>query len=212
MFSGKTEELIRILRRSDLAGKKIIVVKPLIDVRSTDEIASRRTSSGQSKDFAKSEVFPAISIESAQELGDIIRREQPTILAIDEAQFFDPWLMDFLVDLMRRTRDTDLTVLVAGLDMDAWGRPFGVMPHVMALADEVQKETAICFQCKMPAMFTQKLGSSDQQVEVVIPDGGHIYVVNTVRRGVAGYEAAHRSNCRDTGHRVNTGARRTSTI
>lgn len=166
MFSGKTEELIRILRRSDLAGKKIVVVKPLLDVRSNNEIASRRTSNGQSKDFAKSESFPAQSIQSAQELGDIVRREQPTILAIDEAQFFDPWLLDFLTDLMRRTGNTDLTVLVAGLDMDAWGKPFGMMPHIMALADEVQKETAICFRCKMPAMFTQKLVSSSQQVEV----------------------------------------------
>lgn len=166
MFSGKTEELIRVLRRSDLAGKKIIVVKPMIDVRTENEIASRRTSSGQSKDFAKSEVFPAQPISSAQELGDVIRKEQPTILAIDEVQFFEPWLIDFLSDLMSRTRDTDLMVLAAGLDMDAWGKPFGVMPQIMAMADEVQKETAICFRCKAPAMFTQKLVSSDQQVEV----------------------------------------------
>lgn len=166
MFSGKTEELIRILRRSDLAGKKIIVVKPMIDVRTENEIASRRTSNGHSKDFAKSEVFPALPVASAQELGDVIRKEQPTILAIDEVQFFEPWLIDFLTDLMRRTRDTDLTVLAAGLDMDAWGKPFGVMPHIMSMADEVQKETAICFKCKAPAMFTQKLVNSEQQVEV----------------------------------------------
>lgn len=166
MFSGKTEELIRILRRSDLAGKKIIVVKPMVDVRTENEIVSRRTSTGQSKDFAKSEVFPAQPVNSPQELGDVIRKEQPTILAIDEAQFFDSWLLDFLVDLMHRTRDTDLNVLVAGLDMDAWGKPFGVMPQIMSMADEVQKETAICFQCKAPAIFTQKLISSNKQVEV----------------------------------------------
>lgn len=166
MFSGKTEELIRILHRSDLAGKKISVVKPRLDVRSADEIASRRTADAKSKDFTKSGSFPAIPIESAQELGDIVKREQPTILGIDEAQFFEPWLYDFLVDLLRRTSNTDLTILVAGLDMDAWGRPFGIMPQIMAMADEVQKETAICFQCKQPAMFTQKLVSSDQQVEV----------------------------------------------
>lgn len=166
MFSGKTEELIRILHRSDLAGKKIIVVKPRLDVRTENEIASRRTSDGKSKDFTKSGSFPATPIETAQELGDIIKKEQPTILAIDEAQFFDAWILDFLMDLMRRTGDTDLTVLVAGLDMDAWGKPFGMMPQIMALADEVQKETAICFRCKQSAMFTQKLVSSSQQVEV----------------------------------------------
>ena len=166
MFSGKTEELIRILHRSDLAGKRIVVVKPRLDIRSAEEIASRRTSGGQNKDFAKSGSFPAAPIDSAQELGDLIKNEQPNILGIDEAQFFQPWLYDFLVDLLRHRSNTDLMVLVAGLDMDAWGRPFGIMPQLMALADEVQKETAICFRCKQPAMFTQKLVSSNQQVEV----------------------------------------------
>ena len=166
MFSGKTEELIRILHRSDLAGKRIVVVKPRLDVRSAEEIASRRTSNGITKDFAKSGSFPATPIDSAQELGDIIRTTQPNILGVDEAQFFQPWLYDFLFDLLRHRSNTDLTVLVAGLDMDAWGRPFGIMPQLMSLADEVQKETAICFRCKQPAMFTQKLVSSEQQVEV----------------------------------------------
>lgn len=166
MFSGKTEELIRILHRSDLAGKKISVVKPRLDVRTADEIASRRTANAQSKDFAKSGSFPAQPVETADELLEIIKQQQPTILGIDEAQFFKPWLYDFLVELLRDKSDTDLMVLVAGLDMDAWGKPFGVMPQLMTLADEVQKETAICFRCKQPAIFTQKLVSSDQQVEV----------------------------------------------
>lgn len=166
MFSGKTEELIRILHRSDLAGKRISVVKPRLDVRTTDEIASRRTTGAQSRDFAKSGSFPAQPVETAEELGEIIKTQQPTILGVDEAQFFEPWLYDFLVELLRHRSNTDLMVLVAGLDMDAWGKPFGIMPQLMALADEVQKETAICFRCKQPAMFTQKLVSSDQQVEV----------------------------------------------
>jgi thymidine kinase len=166
MFSGKTEELIRILHRSDLAGKKIVVVKPRIDSRTDEEIASRKTSSGQSKDFAKSGSFPARPIESAEELSALMLKEQPSILGVDEAQFFKPWLYDYLVDLLRHRSNTDLMVLVAGLDLDAWARPFGMMPQIMALADEVQKETAICFRCKRPAMFTQKLLDSEKQVEV----------------------------------------------
>ncbi len=166
MFSGKTEELIRILHRSDLAGKKIVVVKPEIDSRSEGEIASRRSTDNTSKEFAKFGSFPALSVSTADELDGIVRSEKPAILGIDEAQFFQPWLFDYLAELLRRYNHSDLQILVAGLDMDAWGRPFGMMPHIMALADEVQKETAICFRCKAPAMYTQKLSNSTQQVEV----------------------------------------------
>lgn len=166
MFSGKTEELIRILHRSDLAGKKILVVKPRLDVRTEDEIASRRTSDAKSREFTKSGSFPARPVETAHELENLIQQERPTILGVDEAQFFQPWLYDYLVELLRHRNNTDLMILVAGLDMDAWGKPFGIMPQLMALADEVQKETAICFRCKKPAIFTQKLVSSNQQVEV----------------------------------------------
>ena len=170
MFSGKTEELLRILHRSGLAGKRIVVVKPKIDSRTDEEIASRRLKEDQEdeqgREFAKYGSFPASSVQSAEELETIIHQEKPAIIGIDEAQFFQPWLFDYLAQLLRRYNDSDLQILVAGLDMDAWGRPFGMMPHIMALADEVQKETAICFRCKQPAMYTQKLSSSNQQVEV----------------------------------------------
>ncbi len=170
MFSGKTEELLRILHRSGLAGKKIVVVKPKIDSRTDQEIASRRLKEDledqTSIEFTKYGSFPASSVESAEELENIIHQEKPSVIGIDEAQFFQPWLFDYLAQLLRRYNGVDLQVLVAGLDMDAWGRPFGMMPHIMALADEVQKETAICFRCKQPAMYTQKLSNSAQQVEV----------------------------------------------
>jgi thymidine kinase len=166
MFSGKTEELIRLLRRADLAGKKIVVVKPRLDHRTAEEIASRRSNGSESRDFATSGTYPARPIEGPQELADLIEQERPNILGIDEAQFFKPWLHDYLMGLIRHHKDSDLLILVAGLDMDAWVRPFGIMPQLMALADEVQKETAICFRCKGPAMLTQKLVASNQQVEV----------------------------------------------
>lgn len=167
MFSGKTEELIRILRRFDIARKKIVVVKPSLDVRSADEIASRRTSGGQSKDFSKSGSFPATPIQSVEELRSLMEKEQPNILAVDEAQFFEQWLVDYLTELLYARADDDkFTILVGGLDMDAWGKPFGIMPQLMAIANEVQKLTAICDGCGDFATMTQKLVSSDQQVEV----------------------------------------------
>lgn len=170
MFSGKTEELIRILRRSELAGKKIIVIKPKLDSRSNGEITSRSTyssfSRGETQEFSKSGSFPAVDIETSEELEELIRAEHPAIIGVDEAQFFGTWMFDYLAEILRRYNHVDLTILVAGLDMDAWRRPFGMMPHLMALADEVQKETAICFKCKGPAMYTQKLSDSTQQVEV----------------------------------------------
>ncbi|HEX3095629.1 MAG TPA: hypothetical protein VHQ20_00735, partial [Patescibacteria group bacterium] len=137
MFSGKTEELIRILRRSELAGKKIVVIKPKIDSRSDGEIASRSISGREEKEFSRSGSFPAIDVETAEELETLIRAEHPAILGIDEAQFFNLWMFDYLAELLRRYNHADLMILVAGLDMDAWGRPFGMMPHLMALADEV---------------------------------------------------------------------------
>ena len=167
MFSGKTEELIRLLRLSDYASKRISVVKPKIDVRSKEEIVSRRNSGGQSLDFAPAKSWPATSVDSVEELREIINREQPEILALDEAQFFGEWIFDFLVELMREQRSTKLKVIVAGLDMDAWGRPFGLMPQFMAIANEVIKTTAVCFKCKEEgAMLTQKLVASSQQIEV----------------------------------------------
>ncbi len=166
MFSGKTEELIRLLHRSNHANKRISVIKPKIDVRSKEEIVSRRTSGGQEKDFAPAGSWNAVSIDSSAELAEILEREQPEVLGVDEAQFFDPWLIDSLRELLYQYREKDFNILVAGLDMDAWGRPFGIMPQLMAIADEVQKETAICFNCGKEAMLTQKLVASNQQVEV----------------------------------------------
>lgn len=166
MFSGKTEELIRVLNRAEIAGKKILVIKPVIDSRTANEIASRRKHDKESNQFKKFGSFPAFPVGSAAEALGLINAHQPSVLGIDEAQFFDQWMVDFLVEFMKVNSDKDIMVIAAGLDMDAWGRPFGIMPKLMTVADEVQKETAICFVCKKPAMYTQKLSESDKQVEV----------------------------------------------
>ncbi len=166
MFSGKTEELIKILNRAEIAGKKILVIKPQIDIRTSDEIASRRKPDIKVNEFKKAGSFPAYPVGSAAEALSLIHRYEPSVLGIDEAQFFDNWMVDFLQEFLKKNSDQDITVVAAGLDMDAWGRPFGIMPRLMTIADHVQKETAICFVCKKPAMYTQKLGESASQVEV----------------------------------------------
>lgn len=168
MFSGKTEELIRILHRSEIAGKNILVLKPRLDNRAaTTEIASRAKQYATSQEFKKARTFPAFAVSGREEAIHLINVYDPAVLGIDEAQFFETWMIELLEDILKKNADKDLTVLVAGLDMDAWGKPFGIMPHLLAIADEVQKETAICFVCKKrPGTITQKFGASTKQVEV----------------------------------------------
>lgn len=166
MRSGKSEELIRHLNRAKWAKMRILVIKPHKDDRTENEIASRVVVEDGTKDFVKSSSFPAVSIETREEIEELFKKEQPDVLGVDEAQFFDTWFFDFIVALLRKKRNTKLQVLVAGLDMDAWGRPFGIMPNLMALADEVQKETAICSSCGAHASFTQILQTSNEQIQV----------------------------------------------
>ena len=166
MFSGKTEELIRLLHRSQIAGKKILVVKPKIDIRTQNEIASRKKEDLQNGGFKKFMEFPAIPVSSAEEIAALIDSRQPDVLGLDEAQFFEPWIFEFVHALLHKHADSDLLILAAGLDMDAWGKPFGSMPQLLAIANEVQKETAICFSCKQAGTITQKLVNTGKTVEV----------------------------------------------
>lgn len=166
MFSGKTEELIRILHRSQIAGKSILVIKPRIDVRSGNEIASRKKSEPDGGGFKKFMEFPAHPIHTEKELEALLNEYQPDVLGIDEAQFFEPWIFDAVLRLLREKANQELLILAAGLDMDAWGKPFGPMPQLLAIADEVQKETAICFVCRKAANITQKLVDTGKTVEV----------------------------------------------
>jgi len=166
MFSGKTEELIRILHRSQIAGKTVLVVKPRLDTRTKNEIASRKKPSASASTFQKFMDFPAIPISGAQELENLLAEHQPDVLGLDEVQFFDSWIFEAVRTLLRERASSDFMIIAAGLDMDAWGKPFGSMPHLLAIADEVQKETAICFMCKGPAMITQTLVDTGKTVEV----------------------------------------------
>lgn len=142
MFSGKTDELIRRLRRAVIARQKVQVFKPAIDIR----YAVEKVTSHAGNDFK------AVPVETS---ADILQRLDPeaTVIGIDEAQFFDDGIIqvvDFLAESGRR-------VIVAGLDMDFRGEPFGPMPILMAKAEKVDKLQAICMVCGEPASRTQRL-------------------------------------------------------
>jgi thymidine kinase len=142
MFSGKTDELIRRLRRATIAKQNVQVFKPAIDVR----YAAEKVTSHAGTDFA------AIPIRKAFEIRDRVNKDT-TVVAIDEAQFFD----DEVVTVASELAEQGLRVLVAGLDTDFRGEPFGPMPALMAQAERVDKLQAICMICGEPASRTQRL-------------------------------------------------------
>ena len=168
MFSAKSELLIRELGLAKIAGEEVVVVKPRIDDRTNDYIASRRwdEKTGSFIEFSR---WPASIVDSGWDIEQAINQEVKVnsdiqVLAIDEAQFVEEWFVDMIATY---AYNFGIKVYIAGLDLDAWRRPFGFMPRILALADEVVKTRAICFKCKSRnGRFTQKLGGSSSQVEV----------------------------------------------
>lgn len=142
MFCGKTEELIRRLRRAAIARQKVQVFKPVIDVRySTQKVTSHAGTD-----------FQAIPIKSSSELPAMLD-DDTTVVGIDEVQFFDQNIIAIIDDLAQR----GIRVIAAGLDMDFRGEPFGCMPVLMAKAEQVDKLQAICMVCGEPGCRTQRL-------------------------------------------------------
>jgi len=142
MFSGKTEELIRRVRRARIAKQKVQVFKPQIDIRYQLEKFSSHDGLA----------WEAIPVGHAREILDHVGPDT-NVVAVDEAQFFDWELSDVCRELAQR----GLRVITAGLDMDFRGEPFGPMPLLMAEAEEVTKLQAICVVCGAPASRTQRL-------------------------------------------------------
>jgi len=151
MFSGKTEELIRRIRRAQYAKQAFVVFKPAIDNRYNEKNIVSHSQM----------VEPSIPIsrpdEIYQHLADDLK-----IVAIDEAQFFDPSIVDVCNDLANR----GLRVIVAGLDQDYRGKPFGSMPQLLAVAEYVTKNLAICVKCGNPANRTQRTVHQGEQILV----------------------------------------------
>lgn len=142
MFAGKTEELIRRINVLSYARKNILVFKPKIDDRySTAEIASHAGSK-----------VPCIVISEAKEILNHVNYDTD-VVAIDEVQFFD----EDVVDICEYLADSGLRVMVAGLDKDFRGEPFGVLPDLLTRAEFVTKLTAVCAKCGAPATRTQRI-------------------------------------------------------
>ena len=142
MYSGKSEELIRRIRRAEIAKQKVQVFKPTIDDRyDKQDIVSHRGDKIQGIPVSRSE--------------DILNYldEDTEVIGIDEVRFFD----DGIIKIVNQLADNNKRVIVAGLDTDFRGEPFNVMPQLMAIAEFVDKITAICMKCGNPATKTQRL-------------------------------------------------------
>ena len=148
MFSGKTEELIRRMKRAQFAKQKVEIYKPCIDVRySEDQVVSHDSHS-----------IPSTPIDSPASM--LLLSSDVEVVGIDEAQFFD----DTLVDVVQTLANRGIRVIIAGLDTDFLGKPFGPMPALMAVAEDIQKVHAICVKCGSPANHSHRLSANDQLV------------------------------------------------
>jgi len=148
MFSGKTEELIRRLRRAQFARLRVEIFKPAIDTRySEEDVVSH-----------DSHALSSTPIDSSASI--LLFTSEVDVVGIDEAQFFD----DGLVDVCNQLADNGVRVIIAGLDMDFRGVPFGPMPALCAIADEVSKVHAICVKCGELATFSHRTVKNDKRV------------------------------------------------
>lgn len=148
MFSGKTEELIRRMKRAKFAKQSVEIFKPAIDTRYSDEdvVSHDHTS------------IPSTPVESS---GSILLLSSNTdVVGIDEAQFFD----DGIIDVCNQLANRGVRVIVAGLDMDFKGLPFGPMPALCAIADDVTKVHAICVRCGSLAYVSHRIVEGEKRV------------------------------------------------
>lgn len=146
MFSGKTEELVRRLRRAEFANKSVLTIKHKIDNRKSHSCIV-------SHNGLEREAFPISGCEQGIEALKKVIDQDYDVIGIDEIQFFPPEIIDTIRELVEKGK----RVIVAGLDLDFKGEPFGIVPTLMALADDVLKLHAICLVCGDEANFTQRL-------------------------------------------------------
>ena len=150
MFSGKTEELIRRLRRAEMAGQSVEIFKPKLDTRySEEEVVSHNQNSIRST-----------AVSSPSEI--LLLGSSCDVVGIDEAQFFD----QSIVEIANQLANTGIRVVIAGLDMDFLGRPFGPMPFLMATAEYVTKVHAICKRTGNLAHYSMRISDSKDLVQL----------------------------------------------
>tara|TARA_B100000902_G_scaffold228074_1_gene216530 strand:- start:1938 stop:2513 length:576 start_codon:yes stop_codon:yes gene_type:complete len=150
MFSGKTEELIKRIKRLIIAKKKIAIFKPKIDKRyAKNKIVSHNKKS-----------ISAIEIKNSNEILNIVSNED--VVAIDEVQFFNTDLIKICIDLANSGK----RVIVCGLDMDFLGKPFGIMPELLSISDHISKMHAICTNCRNIANFSFRKSNEKQLLKI----------------------------------------------
>lgn len=164
MFSGKTEELLRRVKRAVIARQKVQVFKPAVDNRySVDHVESHNANR-----------VPSIVVDKAEDILSFVD-DKTRVVGIDEAQFF----AEGIVTVAQKLADRGVHVIIAGLDMDYLGQPFGPMPHLMAIAEFVTKLSAICVSCGGTASRTQKIHSGKngkhRPSEVLVVGGREMY-------------------------------------
>ena len=154
MFSGKTEELIRRLRRAQIAKQRVEIFKPKIDNRySESEIVSHNE-----------QKIPSMVVETAEQI--LLFSADADVIGIDEAQFFD----SYLVEVSQRLAAQGKRVIIAGLDTDYRAIPFEPMPQLLAIAEYITKTLAICVKCGAPANRTQRISNTGDRVLVGATD------------------------------------------
>lgn len=151
MFSGKSEELVRRLRRAAIARQVVQVFKPVTDTRHHPERLVTRDN----------RELEAVTVTCSCELRNRLRPEVQ-VVGIDEAQFFD----EEIVDLVSELADRGIRVIVAGLDLDYLRRPFGPMPRILAMAEYVDKMHAVCVRCGAQAHYSQRIAGGTEQLQV----------------------------------------------
>lgn len=148
MFSGKTEELIRRMRRAQFAKLPVEIFKPALDIRYADnEVVSHNRTS-----------IPSTSVNHSSAI--LLLSNDIKVIGIDEAQFFDEDLPNVCIQLANK----GIRVIIAGLDMDYQGKPFGPIPELMAIAEDVTKVHAVCVQCGAPANYSFRTHKSENIV------------------------------------------------
>jgi len=174
MFSGKTERLIARLHRAQYARKRLRILKPAHDTRTQGFIASRAVSEGGGSELTAR--LPALMVHTAEEFARATADHDYDVLAVDEAQFFPldtppvdslGWFGRAIRGLLRERAQSDLRIIIAGLDMDFAQGPFGPVPGLMAMADRIEKLTGVCMVCGSDSgVISQRVVPEEAQLVV----------------------------------------------
>lgn len=173
MYSGKTFTLIRELDVARIAERSVLAIKPGLDTRTIGTIMSRRRDPNDHAKFMTYLEYPAHTVGTRDDFRAVIAEHKPDVLGIDELQFFESWIIEELYALMREY--PSIRIVASGLDADFTRAPFPTVSALVPMATTVVKETAVCFVCKKPAQYSQKVSGTDASVEVDTEASARLY-------------------------------------